>query len=175
MPSDVECPDHELTIAPLSCALACAAPGVIVEPLQVPDYRGYVPEPILSFPEPDPSSWARSETPAGACVYRIHGVRAECYPRGVFYTTSCTQLDGPTTSLVDFYDGELNGALPGCPPVSHAVDALGYWYYLVPRSRDTLDVVVCAPQCAGSFSSGLDACLSLRAPTAAMDAALAAK
>ncbi len=57
-----------------------------------------------------------------------------------------------------FYDVNTCDIAPGCPTANWGnVD--GYWWYVNARS-DATDLVICAPECAGSFVPA-GACLRL--------------
>ncbi len=140
--------------------------GVAIDSLQVPDYS-LAPNPPpagVPYPAPDPAEWDRSDLPAGACVFRLHGVDARCYPKGAtFFTGSCSGLeDGrPLIAPSSFYDKyRCTSVAPGCPASDPWSGEPGYWWYFVPRSDTVTDLVVCAPACANSFF-GYGGCLRL--------------
>jgi hypothetical protein len=154
-PKPASCPTLTLPIDATSLAVT-EVDGVVIEPLQLPDYPA---EPAPSCPgcgpsgDPDPSTWDRSELPANACVFRLHGVSAACYPLGgTIYTDSCETW--PKVAPGTFYEHyACSGVVPGCPTPEPYNHALGYWWYLVDRG-DAADLVICAPECAGSFKHG---------------------
>jgi len=131
-----------------------------VEPLQIPQFgsrpAGYYPDPSV-----DPALWDRSARPAGACVFRLHGVSGSCLRPGLISEGSCLYDAGPHVSPGDFYESNSCGLgiAPGCPtsdPWSHN----GYWWYMVPRGPD-IDVVICAPECAQQLQPSVRGCLTL--------------
>jgi hypothetical protein len=132
-----------------------------VEPLQIPQFgtrpAGYYP----ADPNVDPALWDRAALPAGACVFRLHGVPGSCLRPGRIDEGSCL-LDGvPPVSPGDFYENNLcgQGVAPGCP-TSDPWAPEGYWWYMVPRGVDT-DVVICAPECAQQLQLSGECCLIL--------------
>lgn len=136
--------------------------SVWVEPLQIPQY-GTRPPAYPWADLPDPSLWDRSAMPAGACVFRLHGVPASCLRPGFIFFGSCAQNaipEAPRVAPGSYYDsGQCgHGIAPGCP-VAVPWNRVGYWWYLLAQGADT-DVVVCAPECADLASNG-DACLEL--------------
>jgi hypothetical protein len=146
--------------------------NVRVEPLQEPAF----PEPVVFPPDfqwpdqnPDPATWDRSDMPAGACVFRLWGVdAATCYAwGGTFFTGSCADrvAGGIGVAPGSYYDGGDCSVAPGCPSAEpYDTGESGYWWYFgksgVSDSGEKFtDLVICAPECAGSFYLG--GCLSL--------------
>jgi len=143
----------------------CPSGGVTVEPLQLPESIGLLEpstEPLPSQ-DPDPSTWDTSARPAGACVFRLHGVDAGCYAGGgVFFTGACAaQAADPGTWTPGFADDRsycVPGPVPGCPSADPQWQGVGYWWYLVDQG-DAADLVICAQECWHSFYAG--GCLAL--------------
>jgi hypothetical protein len=138
------------------------ASGVSAEPLQVPSYAArpgnYAPE----YDEPDPSTWDRSPLPAGACVFRIHGLHANCQRNGVLFEGGCASGVAPGS----FYDTQYcaQNVDPGCPSADPWRESTGYWWYTQPDGAD-VDLVVCAPECNIAITQSQGACLRLRPAT----------
>jgi hypothetical protein len=157
-----------LDIDPKNDSVTDGPDGITIEPLQTPDYPYPIPYPYpaLPAPNPDPATWDRSELPANACVFRLHGVNAACFPNGgIFFTGSCSSLMGGIgVAPGSFYDSHACNVEPGCPTADISAGEIGYWWYLVDRG-DATDLVICAPECAGSFTS-FGGCLSLRSSPA---------
>ncbi len=141
-------------------AITTASDGTTVETLQVPDYPA--PDYTQPVPQPnsDPANWDRSELPAGACVFRLYGLHAACFPTGgdikqlVTDSSNSGSPDaGPPQVLVvgsmSYYDMQGCSVEPGCPSADPR-DSLGWWWYVADRG-DAMDVVVCAPECANDF------------------------
>jgi len=170
-PSAGRCPSLLLDVDPRAHD-TCRSDGVTVEPLQLPDSFDFdALEPQTGpFPDqnPDPATWDRSALPAGACVFRLHGVDASCYPLGgTFFTGSCAgQVEGRQIEPYSFYEAYsycTSGPAPGCPSADPRVGEPGNWWYFVDQG-DAADLVICAPECWNSFAlSG--GCLRLN-PTA---------
>jgi hypothetical protein len=160
------CPAELLVEFGPSMTVGTLPDGVTVDTLAVPDYS-IAPNPPAAgvpYPEPDPSAWDRSETPAGACVFRLHGVDARCYPKGAtFFTGSCGGLaDGrPLIAPYSFYDAyKCTDVSPGCAASDPWSGEPGNWWYFAPESAAVTRLVVCAPACANSFF-GYGGCLRL--------------
>lgn len=160
------CPTELLVEFGPAMAVGALPDGVTVDTLQVPDYS-VAPNPPaegVPYPEPDPSTWDRSETPAGACVFRLHGVDTRCYPKGAtFFTGSCNGLDEgrPLIAPDSFYDEyKCKDVAPGCPASDPWSGEPGNWWYFSPESDSVTNLVVCAPACANSFY-GYGGCLRL--------------
>jgi hypothetical protein len=134
-----------------------------VEPLQIPQFGSRPPGYYPSGPAVDPALWDRSALPAGACVFRLHGVPGSCLRPGRIYLGSCAELadGGPTIVPGDFYENNTcaQGIAPGCP-TADPWSSYGFWWYMVPRGADT-DLVMCAPECAGELQPSSEGCLSL--------------
>jgi hypothetical protein len=163
-PKPASCPSLRLPIDATNFAVL-EVDGVLIEPLQLPDYPEPTPPRWECGPsgDPDPSTWDRSELPANACVFRLHGVSAGCYPfGGTIFTSPCETLDaGPKVAPGTFDEHyACTGVVPGCPTPEPYYYATGYWWYLVDRG-DAADLVICAPECAGSFQYG-PACAVLK-------------
>jgi hypothetical protein len=155
------CPDRLLEVSPLSPEAQCLPSGIVVEPLQIPDLTvgAYDWEVDERERNADPSTWDRSPLPAGACVFRLHGVNANCYPGGgLFYVGDCRYLKQPRPAPGGFYEGNHCGVEPGCA-TARASGTASYWWYLVDRGS-AADLVICAPECAQSFVP-YGGCLSL--------------
>jgi len=164
--SPPNCPPELLVEFGPELAIGALPDGVSIESLQVPDYS-VAPNPPpegVPYPTPDPSEWDRSELPAGACVFRLHGVDARCYPKGAtFFTGSCGGLeDGrPLIAPSSFYDEyKCTDVVPGCPASDPWSGEPGFWWYFVPESDTVTELVICAPACANSFY-GYGGCLRL--------------
>jgi hypothetical protein len=135
------------------------------EPLQVPKYGtrpdGYYPPSANT----DPASWDRSPLPAGACVFRIHGLTPNCVRSGTLWEASC-QPDGFGDERLlapSFYETGvcMRHIAPGCP-TADPWNAAGHWWYLQPDGEN-VDLVVCAPECASSIVNN-SPCLELPGP-----------
>lgn len=139
--------------------------GVWAEPIQTPDYgsrpTGYYP-PSENL---DPASWDRSALPAGACVIRLHGLSPDCLRGGSIINHVCQvdQLENPT-SAPGYYESNRCEQLvgPGCP-TADPWNASGFWWYLSPDDS-TIDLVMCAPECAASLRLYSTICLRLPGP-----------
>jgi hypothetical protein len=132
-----------------------------VEPLQIPQF-GTSPAGYYSSAQPvDPALWDRSALPAGACVFRLHGVPGSCLREGNIFLGPCLFDGGPRVSPGDFYENNRcgQGIAPGCP-TSDPGSYDGFWWYMVPRGPD-IDVVICAPECAQELQPSAQACLTL--------------
>jgi hypothetical protein len=107
--------------------------------------------------------------PAGACVFRLWGVNAACYPAGgTFFTGSCAELNAEPVHVSpgSYYDGGGGcGVAPGCPSAEpYAFDPGAWWYFGnsgVENGATFTDLVICAPECANSFALA-GGCLRLR-------------
>jgi hypothetical protein len=139
-----------------------------VEPLQVPQFGSRPPNYYPPDPGVDPALWDRSALPAGACVFRLHGMPGSCIRPGYIFEGTCTRLDdgglAPSPgepSPGDFYENNTcaQGIAPGCPS-SNPWGYDGFWWYMVPRGADT-DLVVCAPECAQAFQANGQTCLTI--------------
>jgi hypothetical protein len=168
-PQDSACPAPRIDIDPSIVGPVCAPGGFTIEGLQLPDFsNGVLADPANPpFTEPDPAKWDRSVLPAGAYVFRVHGLRASCYPAGGrFYTGPCSANLGNLHVLpASFYEQHCT-EVPGCSTAekiafsggTDGYDVSGYWWYLNDRGDSALDVVVCAPN-VPSYASG--GCLAL--------------
>lgn len=159
---ELECPDLRFDFAALNPAVTVTGSGVTVEPLQVPNYRGTTYAPYHGPRNPDPSTWDRSALPAGACVYRLHGVNAACFPLGgSLWVGTCAELaSGMSVLPFSFYEMYgCHGVAPGCPTSDSSVDAPGNWWYLNAVSPTEADLVICAPECNMAYQGA--ACLVL--------------
>lgn len=140
---------------------APATPGAIwVEALQLPTFEPDLPTPHEPVPKTDPADWDRSEMPAGACVFRLHGVTHGCLSSSMNLQAGACGSEGVHPVPLSFY--ELNecaeGVAPGCPSTD-PWDFTGQYWYAVP-SRDRADettIVVCAALCKPWL--GIQACL----------------
>jgi hypothetical protein len=160
---DASCPAANILIAPH--ATIDTGSGLYAEPLQVPTFgtrpNGYFPH----YDLPDPSSWDRSPLPTGACVFRVHGMGAECVRNGILFEGECPAPGFPGAAPASFYDGPYCGqsVVPGCP-ISDPWGDEGNWWYLQPDGAN-VDLVICAPECATDGIDSDGACLSLSPPT----------
>lgn len=107
--------------------------------------------------------------PAGACVFRIHGLTPECYQLGRhnwIKNRACDDFLLTGFSPAAYYDARdavSPSVEPGCPSPNWGASAQGYWWYLNAVGPDTADVVICAPECANAFASSGRACVYLAA------------
>jgi hypothetical protein len=163
------CPAELLLEFGAAMVVGALPDGVTVDPLQVPDYSAAPNPPAegVPYPAPDSSAWDRSDVPAGACVFRLHGVDSRCYPKGAsFFTGSCSGLeDGrPLIAPDSFYDEyKCTDTMPGCPVSDPWSGEPGNWWYFAPGNDGddgVATLVVCAPACANSFY-GYGGCLRL--------------
>lgn len=158
-PPPASCPDEIALDVDPRVPTTTVTDGITVEPLQLPDFSSCpfpagLPVPTVSD---DPADWDRSARPAGACVFRLHGLDAACFPDGgIFFVGSCASLlsGAPKIAPGSFYDVQRCGVAPGCPSSNPWTDGPGYWWYLVDRGPDTADLVICAPECQRSFATG---------------------
>ncbi|MGC4088871.1 MAG: hypothetical protein QM756_13415 [Polyangiaceae bacterium] len=158
------CPSYHIGFTPRSLDTVETSSGITVEPLQVPMPISVEWTPYLGPRDPDPSTWDRSPLPKNACVYRLRGVNADCYPLGgSFWATSCDALSAVEKVLpFSFYEAYgCHGVAPGCPSSELNPDAPGQWWYLVPVGPSEADLVICAPECAMAYLQLDAACLSL--------------
>jgi hypothetical protein len=141
-------------------------PEVWVEALQVPNYgvrpEGYYPPSVDS----DPATWDRSPLPAGACVFRLHGLSPSCQRAGILWEATCHVEDligGPHVPIPSYYGASvcMRHITPGCP-TADPWNAAGYWWYMQPDGEN-VDIVVCAPECASSIATH-GGCLELSGP-----------
>ncbi len=144
-----------------SSAETTVSSGITVEPLQLPMFDDAVG--IYRGPmNPDPSTWDRSALPQGACVYRLHGINADCYPEGgAIYAARCGELSADVVQPFSFYEvNHCRDIAPGCPSAAIATGAPGAWWYLSRVSDTVADLVICAPECGTAFTQ-TEACLML--------------
>lgn len=131
-----------------------------VEALQLPTFEADVLAPQEPVPPTDPADWDRSEMPAGACVFRLHGVTHGCLSSSMSFQGGACGSDGPHVVPLSFYElAECGkGVAPGCPS-SDPWDFSGqYWYAVPSRVRaDETTIVVCAALCKPWL--GTQACL----------------
>jgi hypothetical protein len=160
----LDCSDQAIELPLIPGAKVTRPDGTVVEALQIPSFTEA--NHLVSFENVPPESWDRSEIPAGACVFRIHGLHASCFVEqnyGMIFVGSCRQIsDGsfPAISPGGYYEQGCKTIAPGCTrPTWGSSD--GYWWYLNSR-QDAIDVVICAEQCGGSYNAGGNACLMLR-------------
>jgi len=136
------------------------ASGVSAEPLQVPNYGVRPGDYTPSFELPDPSVWDRSARPAGACVFRLRGVQADCLLHGLLFVGVCPEPGFPGVAPDGFYESHVDSCsqspTPGCP-TADPWSLVGAWWYLQHEGAE-LELVVCAPECVLLGSSGT-ACL----------------
>ncbi len=136
--------------------------GVVIEALQIPVFDASNQGPLFDYSTAPPELWDRSALPAGACVFRLHGVDARCYSdldRSIIQTGGC---DRPLEVAPGGYDvRQCRDIAPGCPKATWFTTP-GYWWYLN-EADGAVDVVICAPECAGSFAGGSH-CLRLNPP-----------
>jgi hypothetical protein len=102
--------------------------------------------------------------PAGACVFRVHGMGANCVRNGILFVGDCPGPGVAGTAPTGFYDWPYCGqnVVPGCP-TADPWGPVGLWWYLQPDGAN-VDLVVCAPECAAGIDSA-GACLNLFPPT----------
>lgn len=173
-PPSLDCPAELLLDVDPRVAETTVSGSVRIEPIQEPEFPYPVvfpPDTPLPDPNPDPATWDRSDVPAGACVFRLWGVNAACYPSGgTFFTESCAAVGagGPLIAPGSYYDGNECGRAPGCPSAEPYIVSSGYWWYFgnsgVAESGEVFtDLVICAPECANSFAMG--GCLRLHTPS----------
>lgn len=141
------------------------ASGLSVEPLQAPDYGVRPDDHVPSYIQPDPSAWDRSTRPAGACVFRLHGMSASCLSRGLLFEGGCPAPGDPGVAPQSFYESPFckQALVPGCP-ISDPWGIVGAWWYLQNDGAD-VDLVVCAPGCEVAIAGPGGACLSFNAPS----------
>jgi hypothetical protein len=139
-------------------AIERSADGITVEALQIPSFteenRGG-----FGIQQTRPEDWDRAELPAGACVFRLRGFHASCYAPahyGDIFVGACDEVQPIWPG--SYYDVASCHVAPGCPSATWG-NTEGYWWYLAPR-EDATDLIICAPECAGSFAS-MGACLRL--------------
>jgi len=122
--------------------------GVWSEPLQVPAY------PPMTDPPTPPSEvaekdWDRSSLPAGACVFRVHGVAPSCFgSSGQVVYGPCQ--DGMQVVPLGYYElpNCSQGISPGCPSADPSYGQNFFWYAVPDASAtDTTTIVVCAGIC----------------------------
>ena len=159
---DASCPSADILID-LHATTVDTGSGIYAEPLQVPDY-GTPPNNFPQYDFPDPSSWDRSPLPAGACIFRLHGMSADCVRNGILFVGACPAPGVPGVAPGSFYDEPFCGQsiVPGCPTADPWSPA-GFWWYSQPDGAN-VDLVVCAPECAEGIDSA-GACLNLVPPT----------
>lgn len=127
------------------------------EPLQVPTLTDAM---VLPPAAPaDPAAWDRSELPAGACVFRLHGVTPGCVGRGTLRFGDCAE----NTHIIpeSYYERPAcsEGTAPGCP--SPEPDQSAQFWYAVPDQthENVTTLVLCAGLCA-AVEAYQAACLS---------------
>jgi hypothetical protein len=135
------------------------ASGLFVEPLQAPDYGVRPADHVASYIQPDPSTWDRSPQPAGACVFRLHGMNAICLSHGMLFAGDCPPPGESGVAPESFYESPFcaQALVPGCP-ISDPWGLVGAWWYLQRDGAD-VDLVVCAPGCAVAIAGSGGACL----------------
>lgn len=134
------------------------------EPLQVDRPP---PRPIMTpSTEPGPEAWDRSERPAGACVFRIHGAPASCFAGRAHMTfLPCDPSDRQRPIHLSYYELASceQGIAPGCPSPNAPWGSQNYAWYATREDEATVTVVMCAGLCETMVQSGA-ACFLL-APT----------
>lgn len=136
-----------------------AGNGVWVEPLRVerpPLPRGAPPADANAGPE----SWDRSELPAGACVFRVHGAPADCFAeRGRLTFGACDPGGPPRPVPVGYYESSRcsEGVAPGCPKQPWGNQS--YAWYAVREADDAVTIVLCAGLCETALQAN-GACMS---------------
>lgn len=151
----VGCPDASWTgqcQVPRSFLLDLKGPsmmssGAWSEPVQVPNYGQVDVTKRPNDPLLPPEQWDRSTLPAGACVFRVHGVSTSCLGTSpVLSYGGCMPQKIAPQSYYELHQCE-QGIAPGCA----SAEALGRgdWWYAVtdPRTPDEFTVVICAPIC----------------------------
>jgi hypothetical protein len=123
-----------------------AVNGMWAEPLQME------PPPPLSFPpgpRQSPEEWDRSERPAGACVFRVHGIPPGCFGLGADLSLVSCRIPGPRPIPPSYYElpGCADGIAPGCPTAADGSSTQNYSWYAVPAADGTATVVLCARFC----------------------------
>ncbi|MEP7053322.1 MAG: hypothetical protein ABJB12_23365, partial [Pseudomonadota bacterium] len=122
---------------------------------------GYYPPSVDS----DPATWDRSPLPAGACVYRIHGLTPNCQRAGTLEPDSCEgySFGGSPAEVPSYYETSVctRRIAPGCP-TADPWNASGHWWYLQPDGEN-VDLVLCAPECASPALKD-SGCLHLSGP-----------
>lgn len=135
-----------------------AADGVWVEPLQVPTSFPQSPSapPPEALPTP-PAKWDRSALPAGACVFRVHGVPADCLGRSGRVTFGAC-VPGPVPVPLGYYELPNcdQGIAPGCPS-DYPYAGENYIWYSVPEPSvaNETTLVLCAGLCATAAQTGV--------------------
>jgi len=136
--------------------------GAWSEPLQVPDYSHVdLTKPRGDPPHP-PELWDRSSLPAGACVFRVHGVNAGCLGESPYISYGACR-DSKLVVPISYYESNKceEGIAPGCPS-EDVLSSQGWWYAVTdPHEPDVLTVVICAPVC-WSAGAGASMCLYRR-------------
>lgn len=123
--------------------------GVWAEPLQValPPARTLPPP---ESPDTDPAHWDRSETPVGACVFRVHGAPAACLDgRASLSFFACEQGGPGRPVLASYYElaGCSAGVSPGCPGAVDPWGSQNFVWYSAREADGTATVVLCAALC----------------------------
>ncbi|HET9959945.1 MAG TPA: hypothetical protein VFQ61_35880 [Polyangiaceae bacterium] len=133
------CPSRSFNLDVHSAQTAPEEEGVWIETLQAPP-PVYVPL-FGAAVNTDPETWDRSALPAGAGVFRLHGIDASCYPHGgyMYYGGSG---DGPIEPY-NFYETSQCESLPGCPSATVNDQDWGAWWYLT-GNQTAADLIVCA-------------------------------
>jgi hypothetical protein len=159
----VQCAEGPINLPLVQGALERTRDGLIVEALQIPEFT----EANRSEPGPlsvPPEAWDRSELPAGACVFRLHGFDSSCYRPayyGDIYTGRCADNSFQISPGSYYSQHQCQGGPPGCPSSKWGrFGNEGYWWYLTPRDGAT-DLVICADQCQASFVQAGGACFVL--------------
>jgi hypothetical protein len=136
--------------------------GAWAEPVQVPPLdRDPNAEPL---PPVQPDQWDRSEVPADACVFKLHGLERGCLaPSMTLGFGSCEPLPPGQHRVIPFgfYESMhcAEGVAPGCPPPGSGAGD-GQWWYLVPNpsAPSEATLVICSQLCMNFGPNGL-ACL----------------
>jgi hypothetical protein len=127
-------------------------------PLQYPKYQPPDAGALSPGQTTDPSTWDRSQLPAGACVFRVQGLSAACLQHAQILAGPCAQpVSVGLINVTDF--GQCGpGDIPGCS-TSDPWNGGGDWWY-VQADGDDYDIVMCAPECAQQVAWNGGACLT---------------
>lgn len=143
------------------------ASGAWAEPLQIPTSLSTMSPPDVDWRPLGPETWDRSELPAGACVFRIHGVAPDCLARGGrLQYGPCGGLGIPVVPT-GYYEQPYceQGIAPGCP-TSEAWRSINAIWYAAPdaSAADSTLLVICAAIC-GQEQQALQPQLCLHHPS----------
>lgn len=128
--------------------------GVWAEPLQVPPSQPMM-IPPQTMPTP-PERWDRSELPAGACVFRVHGAPSDCLGEVGQVTLGVCAPDRAPIPL-GYYELPNcdRGIAPGCPARdSYALDSF-VWYAVTDAGEaNETTLVICPALCESVVQAG---------------------